>query len=86
MSQKMTWEEIVQNYPNEWVALTHYEQRNPSAVDGIVIAHEADRKKFHEHVGQLLPKCDGGVALRYTGEIVVNPDIPLLWQIFRTAQ
>lgn len=33
MSQKMTWEEIVQNYPNEWVALTHYEQRNPSAVD-----------------------------------------------------
>lgn len=87
MSQKMTWEEIVQTYPNEWVALSQYKERTPSAVDGIVITHGVDRKKFYETVGVLLPNCGAeGVAVRYTGEITFNPDLPLLWQISHMKQ
>ena len=83
MKQKMTWGEMVEAYPNEWVALVDYEQNNPAEIDGIVVVHGSDRKSFHETVGQLLPQY-GNMAIRYTGELVKNPDIPLLWQISHT--
>ncbi|MBI4125419.1 MAG: hypothetical protein HY609_03960 [Deltaproteobacteria bacterium] len=83
MNQKMNWKEMIKTYPDEWVALIDYEQRDPVEIEGIVVAHGPDRKTFHETVGQLLPQY-GDMAIRYTGELVKNPELPLLWQISHT--
>ncbi|MBI2335807.1 MAG: hypothetical protein HYU97_03480 [Deltaproteobacteria bacterium] len=83
MGQKMKWEDMVKNYPAEWVALIDYESKDALNIEGIVVAHDPDRNIFHHIVGDLLPKY-GDMAIRYTGELVKNEEIPLLWQISHT--
>lgn len=82
--QQMTWQEICQRYPDEWVAVVNYERKGAVEVDGAVAAHAPEKKKFHEHTAELLEKY-GTVALRYTGELVQESNIPLLWRISHTA-
>lgn len=83
MLEKIKWQEMVKVYPDEWVALIDYEQKDAVEIEGVVVAHDADRKTFHEQVGQLLPK-HGDIAIRYTGELIENAETPLLWQISHT--
>jgi hypothetical protein len=83
MAQKMTWEEMKETFPDEWVALADYEMDGAVDITGTVVAHGPDRKSFHEKVRELLPEYQD-MAIRYTGELVKNPEIPLLWQITRT--
>ncbi|MFH1829365.1 MAG: hypothetical protein ABH871_01125 [Pseudomonadota bacterium] len=83
MGQKMSWEELVKTYPDEWVALSDYEQDGAIEIVGTVIAHDPDKKIFHEKVRKLMPQCHD-IAVRYTGQLIKNPDIPLLWQITHT--
>jgi len=84
MAQKMTWSEICQTFPNEWVAVVDYKREGPVEVSGIVVGHAPERTEFYASTGQLLRKYDC-VALRYTGELVQESDLPLLWQISHTA-
>jgi len=83
MGQKMKWEEIVKKHPDEWVALVDYEQAGAIEIEGEIVAHGPERKSFHEKVRELLPEY-GDMAIRYTGELIKNPEIPLLWQITHT--
>ncbi|OGQ22506.1 MAG: hypothetical protein A3I05_07690 [Deltaproteobacteria bacterium RIFCSPLOWO2_02_FULL_44_10] len=83
MNQRITWEEAKKNYPDEWIAFADYREEDGFPVEGILIVHNPDRKQFHETVGKLLPQY-GAMALQFTGAIIKNPDIPLLWQISHT--
>ena len=79
----MTWDEMVAAYPDEWVALADYELDGAVNITGTVIVHNADKKSFHETVRELMPQYHD-IAVRYTGQLIKNPDIPLLWQITHT--
>lgn len=83
MNQKMTWEEVKRTYPDEWVALTDYHTYNGTDVDGTVVVHHPERKQFHALLKALPPRSEG-FSIRYTGQRIKNPDLPLLWQIFHT--
>lgn len=83
MGEKMNWDELVRAFPNEWVALANYEQVGAIEVTGLVIAHNANKKAFHKTVRTLMPTYHN-IAVRYTGQLIKNPEIPLLWQITHT--
>lgn len=83
MGQKMTWDEIKDQFPNEWVALVNYERTSAIGVKGTLIVHNSNKKEFHITLRTLLPAYRD-VAVRYTGQLIKNPEIPLLWQIMNT--
>lgn len=83
MEQKMNWGEMVKAYPNEWVGLAHYREEGAIEIVGTVIAHHSNKKAFHEKIRELMPHYRN-VAVRYTGQLIKNPDVPLLWQITHT--
>ncbi|OGQ44514.1 MAG: hypothetical protein A3H42_03035 [Deltaproteobacteria bacterium RIFCSPLOWO2_02_FULL_46_8] len=78
----MSWEEIQKTYPNEWVAVIDYKREGPVEVSGVVIGHAPERDEFYASTD--IQKYDR-VALRYTGELIQESDLPLLWQISHTA-
>ncbi len=83
MQEKMSWNQIVKKFPDEWVALTDYDRKDPESIEGVVIAHHPNRQQFHQTVGDLLENYKI-LAIRYTGDLIKNPEIPLLWQISHT--
>ncbi len=83
MNQKMNWQEMIKNYPNEWIALADYREKGAIEIEGTVIAHNPNKKTFHEKVRELMPQYRN-IAVRYTGSLIKNPEIPLLWQITHT--
>lgn len=83
MAEKMTWRQIKKSFPDEWVALTNYELTGPIEVLGKVIAHHSNKKTFYSAVGKIRDQFPN-IAVRYTGQLVKNPEIPLLWQISNT--
>ncbi len=76
----MDWKEIVETYPCEWVAIANYKEDGATEIKGTVIAHNPNKKIFHEKVRELMPQYHD-IAVRYTGQLIRNPEIPLLWQI-----
>jgi hypothetical protein len=80
MEQKISWNEIKSKFPNEWVALIEYHQKDAEEIEGIVITHHPDRREFHEKIAKLLP-THRNMAVRFTGNLIKNPEIPYLWQI-----
>lgn len=83
MGQKMTWEEMKTTYPDEWVALADYQLAGPVEVDGSVIAHHAQKQAFYQELQKIRAQYPN-IAVRYTGRLIKNPKIPLLWQITHT--
>ena len=79
----MDWKEIKNNFPNEWIAVAEYRRTSAIGVSGMVIAHNPNKQSFHETVKRLMPKYHH-IAVRYTGQLIKNPEIPLLWQISNT--
>lgn len=84
MAQRMTWEEMKKAYPDEWVAVVNYTTNEIGEVDGEVVIHSGDKSDFYDNVGKMINKFNG-MAVRYTGELIKNAEIPLLWQITHTA-
>jgi hypothetical protein len=84
MGQRMRWDEMKKAYPDEWVAVINYTSDECGDVDGEVVAHSRDKGAFYEELNALVPRYHD-VAMRYTGERIKNAEIPLLWQISRTA-
>lgn len=80
MPEKMTWEEIKQNFPDEWVAVVDYQRTSAIGVAGTIVTHNSSKKAFHEKVRELMPIYHH-IAVRFTGQLIKNPEIPLLWQI-----
>ncbi|MDO8526901.1 MAG: hypothetical protein Q7T03_04340 [Deltaproteobacteria bacterium] len=83
MTEKINWAEMVKTYPDEWVALANYEQSGAVEISGTVIAHNPDKKIFHKTIRELMPVYRD-IAVRFTGPLIKNPEIPLLWQITHT--
>lgn len=85
MNQKMTWEEVKRTYPDEWVALVDYDSNCESDIEGRVVVHHSQRKTFYTLAKEIFPQYRD-MAIRFTGQLRINPDIPLLWQIFDTEE
>lgn len=83
MQQPMTWSEICRDFPNEWVAVVDYKREGPVEVNGVVVAHGPDRDRFKDEIVKAMQE-HGKVAMRYTGELIQESELPLLWQIFPT--
>ena len=83
MEAAMTWNEICEKYPNEWVVVVRYENKGPVEVDGVVVAHGPQKSDFQESPRKIIQKY-GHIAVRYTGELIQESDLPLLWQISHT--
>lgn len=79
----MTWDEIKSTYPNEWVAIANYHNDGPVDVSGDVILHDHDKEAFYSQSANLLRQYKR-LAVRFTGVLIKNADIPLLWQISDT--
>ncbi len=84
MGQQMTWEEIKKAYPDEWVAIVNYTSGDCGDVDGEVVFHSNDKSEFYKQAKNVVAQY-GGMAMCYTGELIKNAEIPLLWQITHTA-
>ena len=82
MAQRMTWEEVKKVYPSEWVAFVSYTEKDGFPIEGIVVAHHPERELFHKLLTGLTQYKD--IAIRYSGQRIKNPEIPLLWQITGT--
>ena len=81
MANQMTWDEIKATYPDEWVAVVEYEQNGAIGVNGVIAAHASDKETFYEQEMKKVRESYTDVAVRYTGQMIKNPEIPLLWQI-----
>jgi hypothetical protein len=84
MGQKMKWSDIQEKYPNEWVAIAHYEKPGDAPygeIIGDVVAHASDENDFTCQI-KSLPKDLEDIDVRYTGEVLPdNPVGSLLWQM-----
>ncbi len=84
MPSAMTWNQICQTYPDEWVVVVDYKRQGPVEVDGTVVVHGPDRAQFKDKIVSTIQE-HGQAAVRYTGELIQESELPLLWQIFPTA-
>lgn len=73
MSTATSWSEIQSQFPQEWVAVSA----------GEVIVHHPNKSVFYEELANL-PATVTDLELRYTGSLIPDEDIPLLWQISHT--
>lgn len=80
----MTWPQICETFPNEWVVVVNYERKGPVEVEGEVVAHAPQKSGFQVSPRKIIQQYRK-IALRYTGELVQDSDLPLLWQISPTA-
>lgn len=72
MGQRMTWEEMKKAYPDEWLAVVNYTSNDVGDVDGEVVYHSNDKDDFYRHAKEVIDRY-GGMAMRYTGELIKNP-------------
>lgn len=84
MGDKMTWNEMKRTYPNEWLAVVNYTSNESGDVDGEVAYHSNDKDDFYRHAKAVVAQY-GGMAMRYTGDLIKNPEVPLLWQITHSS-
>lgn len=67
------WIEIQKQFPQEWVAVSA----------GEVVVHHPSKSVFYEDLANL-PVTVTDLELRFTGSLIPDEDIPLLWQISPT--
>jgi hypothetical protein len=64
MGQKMTWKEMKQAFPDEWLLITDYEDDEMGQVkEGVVVRHSRVKKEVF-----CPPDIDKDCAFKYTGE------------------
>lgn len=84
MERKMTWNQIKAEYPDEWVAIAHYDSTTGapfSDIIGDIVAHAADEKEFTLQI-KSLPQDIGDIDIRFTGDVLPdNPVGSVLWQM-----
>ena len=85
MSQRLTWQQITETYPDEWVALIEADESATQVHSGVVIAHAPGRKEFHELLKEIISEHPH-LSISYTGPLVTESDTPLLWQISNMAR
>lgn len=68
MNQKMTWEEMKKEFPDEWLLITDFELDKYGEVHSGIIQRHAKSKSEVYH----LPRLNKPVAFEYTGESTFN--------------
>lgn len=70
MANKLTWQQIKQQYDGEWVELIDFEwdMTEPDPSSGVVRVHAKDRKEFHRLAMQD-PPAESAVV--YVGPILM---------------
>lgn len=81
VTTSMTWNQICQTYPDEWVVVVNYEKKGAVEVDGVVVVHGHQRSSLVGLVSKAMRQY-GQAAVRYTGELIQESELPLLWQIY----
>lgn len=72
MGQKMTWDEMKDAYPDEWLAVVNCTSDHSGEVEsGEVVAHYNDKDEFYRHAKDIINQY-GGMAMLYTGEILTG--------------
>lgn len=62
--KKMSWEEMKENFPNEWLLITDFElNQYGQVIEGVVERHSEKREEINYP-----PLVDKNTAFRYTGE------------------
>ena len=84
MGSRMKWAEIKNMYPDEWVAVVNYDTDAKGNIEGEVVIHAHNKNAFYDDVEKMIPQYEG-MAVRYTGELIKNAEVPLLWQITHTV-
>lgn len=84
MGQQLKWNEIKKRYPNEWVAVVNYTTTPTGDVNGEVAAHSGNKTEFYRCISDVISQNEG-TAVRYTGELITNEAMPLLWRTLHTA-
>jgi len=85
--KKMTWKEIIEKYPDEWVLLDDYEPdidfdgTGIIATKGRVLVHAKDKREFYKKSKELVEKIPPGWnhSQRYTGD-PATPYQKWLWE------
>jgi hypothetical protein len=65
MADKLTWDEIKQKYPDEWVVLVDFKIEGVAPAEGVVIDHGPVRDEVYDRLDKGPRSC----AVWYTGEI-----------------
>ncbi len=64
MSQKMTWNEIKERYPDEWLLIVDYDLDESGRLkSGVVKRHSRNKNEIYRQ-----PLNDKPAAFRFTGE------------------
>ena len=75
MAEKLTWDEIKRQYPDEWVILTEpdVDRSTTTLLGGRVFAHGKDRDEVHDQ----LKDVPGDFSIRWTGRLRSVGILPL---------
>jgi len=64
MGKKMTWDEMKNNYPDEWLLIVDYDlDESGHLIKGIVEQHSRSKINIYQ-----IPLQNKSAAFRYTGE------------------
>ncbi len=64
MERRMTWAEMKQQFPNEWLLIVDYDiDESGHLIAGIVVRHSAEKDEVYR-----LPALKKSSAFKYTGE------------------
>lgn len=83
MEQRLSWREICDRYPDEWVGVVDYEDEGRGDVRGVVVTHHPEKEQFYQLLREAFQKYHD-IAGRYTGELITESDLPILWRISNT--
>ncbi len=64
MGKKLSWDEMIREYPDEWLLIIDYDVDNSGhIVAGVIERHSKNKKEIYNN-----PIKNKPVAFRYTGE------------------
>lgn len=63
----MSFEEMKNLYPNEWVLLGNPQRENGKVLGGVVLCHSGDKRGLAKNGGELVKGFDSATHV-YTGE------------------
>lgn len=61
---KLTWDEIKRKYPDEWVVVVDYQEKDEDITEGVVLDHGPVKEALYDRI----QKPPSPFAVRYTGE------------------
>ena len=64
MADKLSWDEIKRRYPDEWVVLAEFQEKDEEITDGVVLDHALVKEDLYGRIRN----PPSPFAVRFTGE------------------